>query len=67
MKDNQAIVNGQVAICHELEFVDMDNTLDWLLETAETYNCTDALSLLENARHAIDQQKQILFGEGLLY
>ncbi len=67
MKDFQAIVNGQAIICHELEFVDMDNTLDWLLETAETYNCTDALSLLENAKHVIDQQKQLLFGDENFY
>ncbi len=66
MEDNQLVVNGHTIICHEIEFIEMDNTLDWLLDTAEQYECIEALSPLEDARDIIAQQKQFIFGEGLL-
>jgi len=52
-------LNG--AVRYELEFVDMDDTLEWLLENAELCGCDDAIKHLEAAKRIISKKRHSLF------
>ncbi len=41
----------------EVEFDDMEHTLDWLLETAQKYHCETAISHIQTAKVLIMQTK----------
>ena len=45
---------------YEIEFKDMDHTLTWLLETAEQYECREAMLYLEAARKCIKDKLRAL-------
>lgn len=46
---------------YEVEFVDMEHTLEWLLETAEKYNCDEAVKHLKMAEKLIKQKRSLIF------
>ena len=49
--------NPPTSILHEVEFQDMDHTLEWLLETAQHYQCREAIPLLKEVRALINRRK----------
>ena len=57
-----ATVAGKPVDCYEVEFVDMDHTLVFLLETAEKYEFTHAITYLEITREIIAEKRRVLFG-----
>lgn len=65
MKTKETTIKKNTIVCYEVEFADMDHTLIWLLETAEKYNCTEAIQHLEAARKLITQKKSSLFDSAI--
>ncbi len=61
MQKTRIGVDGHAIVCHEVEFRDMDHTLEWLLETAESYGCKEAVEHLQKAKYLISQSKESLF------
>jgi hypothetical protein len=45
----------------EVEFKDMDHTLEWLLKIADKYHCDEAVKLLKEVRVLILLKKGELF------
>lgn len=48
---------------NQIDFVDMNHTLEWLLETASKYRCKNSIAHLKAAQDSINQRKRILFRE----
>lgn len=61
MKNKSAKKTAKTRPNFEVEFVDMNHTLTWLLETAEHYRCKDAIFHLQEAQKLINQRRLSLF------
>lgn len=62
MQKMRVVINGEPIVCHEVEFVDMDHTLEWLLETVENYRCAEALTHLKAAKKLLEKKRKSIFG-----
>ena len=53
--------NAVDAFCYEVEFVDMEHTIEWLLDAVEKYKSPEATEHLEIVRDILARKRRLLF------